>query len=107
ARDNAVGSRGRQLSGGMSSAVPRVGLSMKRARLRWQHGGEKIREIRRVPAAIGQCELTAEQQQAAAASIHEIANQCLLRGSEIAGLHRSDNQSLVCEKILRAGREAV
>ena len=60
-----------------------------------------------VPAAIRQRELAAEQQQAAAAAIHELANQFLLAGSEIAGFDRPDDQPLVGEQVFRAGRKAI
>ena len=58
----------------MSGAVPWIGLAMKGARLRWQRGREQVGEIRGVPAAIRQRELAAEQQQTAAAAIHELAD---------------------------------
>ncbi len=78
-----------------------IGLAMKGAGLGGQHGRQQIGEVRGVPAAIRQRELAAQQQQAAAAAIHELADQFLLGGREIAGFHRPDDQSLVDEQVLR------
>ena len=41
----------------------------------------------------------------AAAAIHELLNQLLLRRGEIVGFHRADDERLIGEQILRAGRE--
>ena len=47
--------------------------------------GNRSAMLRRVPAAVGQRELTAQQQQAAAAAIDELVDQFLLSRTEIAG----------------------
>ena len=106
ARDDAVHAGGRELGGGVGGAVLRIGLAMKSARLGGQRRRQQVGQVGGVPAAIRQRELTAEQQQAAAAAIHELADQFLLAGSEIAGFHRPDDQSLIGEKILRRGKES-
>jgi hypothetical protein len=103
AGNNAVHAGGRQFGGGMRGAVLRIGLAMKRARLGRQRRRQQVGKVRGVPAAIRQRELTAQQQQAAAAAIHELADQFLLAGSEIAGFHRPDDQSLVAKR--SSGRE--
>ena len=106
AGNDAIDAGGRELGGGMGGAVPRIGLAMKRARLGGQRRRQQVGKLGRVPAAIRQRELTAEQQQAAAAAIDELVDQFLLGGSEIAGFHRPDDQSLVREKILRRAKES-
>ena len=52
-------------------------------------------------------EAAAEQQQAAAAAVDEFANQILLRGSEVAGFHRADDESLIARKDPRRWWETV
>ena len=60
-----------------------------------------------VVAAIGKRRAASHEQQAAAAAIHEIADQLLLRGCEIVRLHAADDQPLELEQILGLGREAL
>ena len=108
AGDDAVHAGGREFGGGVGGAVasdrprdekcrPAVGSMV----------GSRSVSARGVPAAIGERELAAEQQQAAAAAIDELVDQFLLAGSEIAGFDRADDQSLIGEKILGAGGKAV
>src|SRR5437660_714989 len=79
---------------------------MKGAGLGWERRGQQIGELRGVPAAIRERELPAEEQHAAAAAIHELADEFLLAGGEIPGFNGSDDQSLVDEKVLRTRRKA-
>jgi hypothetical protein len=58
----------------MGGAILRIGLAMKSARLGWQRGREQVGKVLGAQPPIRQRKLTAEQQQAASATIHELAD---------------------------------
>ena len=76
-----------------------AGVSSTVAGSRWnvplrvgQHDRQQIGQVRRVPAAVGQREAAAQEQQAAAAPIHKLADQLLLRRGEVARFHGADDE---------------
>jgi hypothetical protein len=55
-------------------------IAVKRALVFRQLGGHQVGQRRMRPAALGKREAPAQEQHAAAAAVHEIADQVLLRG---------------------------
>ncbi len=98
-RDDAVRARRRELDRGR--------IAMKRVLAARQNNRKQIGKVRAGPAAVGQRKTAAEQQQAAAAPVDELADQVLLRQREVARFDRADDESLKAEKILGARGKAV
>src|SRR5580693_4919154 len=72
-----------------------------------QLGRDQILQRRAGIPAVGERGAAAREQQTAAAAIHEIANQLLLRGREVIGLHAADDEALESKKLVGFGGEAI
>ena len=70
-------------------------------------GGHELRDARGAPAAVGQGEASAEEEQSASAAVHELAQQLLLAGGEVVGLNRADDDGIVGKQVFRTHGKAV
>ncbi len=96
-RDVVVHAGGRQFDRG--------GIDMKGVLGVGEHDRQQVRQIGDAPAAVGQREPAAEQQQTAAAAIHEFPNQLPLGRREIGRFDRADDERLIGEQTLgRVGK---
>ena len=98
-RDVVVHPGRRQLHGG--------GLDVEGVLRVGKNDRQQVREIRDAPAAVGEREAAAEQQQAAAAPIDELPNQLPLGRREIGRFDRTDDERLIGEQVLRARRKTL
>src|SRR5262249_40110865 len=82
-------------------------IAVERAFAFGQAGGHQVGKRRTGIAAVGKRGAAAEEKNAAAATVHEIVNQLLLRRREVVRLHAADDQPLKLEEVLRLAGESV